>query len=159
MGSSGQNKAIQKSKNQMYISGIIQNNNEFARIQALPIGFNKLFQNKKYDTKLNEFVKEKIIQNYLPKANEQSPDIVFNELKAIEKYELKKIYEKLYKNYENEILKKKELIFPLNINLIDNIIKNENSVNIYKKKIMNKIKSIKNDDSKYPIEYLTVLVV
>ena len=62
MGSSGQNKAIQKSKNQMYISGIIQNNNEFARIQALPIGFNKLFQNKKYDTKLNEFVKEKIIQ-------------------------------------------------------------------------------------------------
>ena len=60
---------------------------------------------------------------------------------------------------KKKILKKKELNISLDKNLISNIIKNENSINVYKKQIINKIELIKKDDNKYAIDYLTVLLV
>ena len=98
----------------------------------------------KFDySKLNKFMESYIIQNYLSKNKENSKDKVFNSLKEFEKEELRKLFENKVKDYENKVLKGGKL--KLNIenkiyNEISNIIKYENTEEIFKKKLLMKLK-------------------
>ena len=113
-------------------------------------------------SKLNKFMESYIIQNYLSKNKENSKDKVFNSLKELEKEELRKIFENKVKDYENKVLKGGKL--KLNIenkiyNEISNIIKYENTEEIFKKKIIDEINMVKSDDTKFQIEHLTILLI
>ena len=91
--------------------------------------------------------------------NEDVNDDVYNKLKIYEKEKLKNEFEQKSKNYKEKKLKKRNLKLDLNPNIISEIINNEDSENIYKQKVINEIKSIKNNDSSFKIDYLTILVV
>ena len=113
-------------------------------------------------SKLNKFMESYIIQNYLSKNKENSKDKVFNSLKELEKEELREIFENKVKDYENKVLKEGKL--NLNIenkiyNEISNIIKYENTEEIFKKKIIDEINMVKKDDTKFQIEHLTILLI
>ena len=86
-------------------------------------------------------------------------DLVYNELKKYEKDQLKAEFDKKSENYEKNELKKGNLNLDLNPNIISEIINNEDSEKIYKQKVINEIVSIQNDDSKFKIDYLTILLV
>ena len=90
---------------------------------------------------------------------EDLKDYVYNELKRYEKEILKREFDKISKNYKEEKLKNGNLKLNLNSDIITEIINNEDSETIYKKKIINEIQSIKNNDSSFKIDYLTILVV
>ena len=161
MGASSE-KGSKKHKNDVFLSGKIEG---IKTAQSLTSGkenekqdINENKNDKKY-IELNEFMNEEIIQVYLSKNKEQSNDKIFNELKAFEKKELLTIYNNLKNDYQNNILKKQSLNFSIDNTLISNIIKSENTTNVYKNKIIKEISSIKIDDNKYRIEYLTVLLV
>jgi len=61
--------------------------------------------------------------------------------------------------YENNVLKNGNLNLQYNDELISNIIKSEESEKIFKRKIIDNIKSIKNNDNEFKIDYLTILLV
>ena len=84
----------------------------------------------------------------------------YSELKKSEKKDLEEQFEKLSKIYEKDFLKKEKPKLEVDINLINNIITNEDSNNVYKNKIIKEINSIKEDkeNKKYKIEYLTILL-
>ncbi len=113
-------------------------------------------------SKLNKFMETYIIQNYLSKNKENSQDNVFNSLKELEKEELKKLFENKVKDYENNVLKGGNLKLNIENKIykeISNIIKYENTEEIFKKKIIDEINIIKGDDTKFPIEHLTILLI
>ena len=157
MGASSE-KGIKKHKKDVFLSGEIKGKKI---AQSLTSGKEDEKQdiNEKNYIELDEFMNEEIIQAYLSKNKEETNDNIFNELKAFEKKELLTIYNNLKKDYQNNILKKQSLNFSIDNNLISNIIKNENTYDVYKNKIIKEVNSIKNDDNKYRIEYLTVLLV
>ena len=109
-------------------------------------------------TKLNNFFNERKVQNYLSKNKENSNDGTFKNLKEFELKELKKIFNEKYNKYIADFQKEK-INITLDGNLVDTIIKNENSPNVYTKKIKDEILSIKNDDKSYQINYLKILLV
>ena len=146
-----------KKEKEIRISPLKDNSNNNIEIPNI----NNMISEHKIDYKeIDDFMKKEIkLQDYLPKIKEESKDKIFNELKEYEKEKLKELFDKINKDYEKKILKKKELNISLDKNLISNIIKNENSINVFKKQIINKIELIKKDDNKYAIDYLTVLLV
>ena len=85
-------------------------------------------------------------------------DSVYNWLKKYEKHQLKIEFDKKSENYEKE-LQKIDLNLDLKTNIVSQIINNEDSEKIYKQKVIKEIISIKNDDSRYKIDYLTILLV
>ena len=149
------NGVIKGKKEKIDINSNLQDNsNNYIEIQ------NNNNEQKIYYQDLDDFMKKEIkLQDYLPKIKEESKDKIFIELKEFEKEKLNGLFEIINKDYEKNILKKKELNISLDKNLISNIIKNENTINVYKKQIINKIELIKKDDDKYAINYLTVLLV
>lgn len=113
-------------------------------------------------SKLNKFMESYIIQKYLSANKENSKDKIFNSLKEFEKEELKKLFESKVKDYENKVLKGGKL--HLNIenkiyNEVSNIIKYENTEEIYKRKIIDEINLVKKDDKIFQIEHLTILLI
>ena len=103
---------------------------------------------------------EDIFQNYLSTEKENSLDNSFIKLKEFEKEELKNLFLSLKKDYANKILKDK--YFRLNnidLSIITNIVKNEESSLIYKKKIVDEISYITEKKEEYKIEQLTILVI
>ena len=109
-------------------------------------------------TELDNFIKKEIIQDYLSKEKEESKDQSFKNLKEFEFKELKKIFDENYHNYITN-LRRERIIIIRNDVLRENIIKNENSSIVYKKKIIDEILSIKNNDNSYQINYLKILLV
>jgi len=109
-------------------------------------------------TELDNFIKKEIIQDYLSKEKEESKDQSFKNLKEFEFKELKKIFDENYHNYIIN-LRRERIIIIRNDVLRENIIKNENSSIVYKKKIIDEILSIKNNDNSYQINYLKILLV
>ena len=117
-------------------------------------------------SKLDNFMKDITIQDYFSKSKKESKDKKFNELKIFEYNKLKEAFENNIRYYENNVLSnyKMDLLKDDNIKndiniKIDKIILNENSENVYKKKIIDEIKKIKNNDLQHEIKYLTILVV
>jgi len=113
-------------------------------------------------SKLHKFMESYIIQNYLSKNKDNSKDKVFNSLKELEKEELRKLFENKVKDYENKILKGGKLNLHIEnkiYNEISKIIKYENTEEIFKKKIIDEINIVKEDDSKFQIEHLTILLI
>ena len=106
---------------------------------------------------LDNFVNYKIIQDYLSKEKKESKDQAFKNLKEFEFRELKKIFDENYHNYITNL--QKERIIIIWNNLVEEIIKNENSSIVYKKKIIDEILSIKNNDNIYQINHLKILLV
>lgn len=106
---------------------------------------------------LNSFMDKNEIQKS-DYDKEDPNDMVFNELKRYEIMELSNEYQCKIENF-TKILKNFNLDINLSNNLISNIIKNEDSQYIYKKKIIDHIKLLKNDDQKYKIDYLTILLI
>ena len=106
---------------------------------------------------LDNFVNCKIIQDYLSKEKKESKDQAFKNLKEFEFGELKKIFEENYHDYITNL--QKERIIIIWNNLVEEIIKNENSSIVYKKKIIDEILSIKNNDNIYQINHLKILLV
>ena len=63
-------------------------------------------------------------------------------------------------NKLKDILDKGKLTFVFEEKkLIKNIVDNEKSISVYKEKIFNEIENIRNDDSKYKIEHLKILLI
>ena len=107
---------------------------------------------------LNNFMNEKNIQIYLSEKKEENKDKAFQNLKEFEFKELQKIFNEKYNNYITDFQKEK-INIKLEQNLIDTILKNENSSNVYKQKIKDQILSIKSNDQSYQIKYLKILLV
>lgn len=106
---------------------------------------------------LNSFMDKNEIQK--SEYDKEDPnDLVFNELKKYEIMELTNEFQEKTANF-SKILKNFNLDTNLSNNLISNIIKNEDSQYIIKKKIIDYIKLLKNDDQKYKIDYLTILLI
>jgi len=153
-----------KEEGVVIVSGVIpgtgqKNLNKSVEVRSHP----KNTKNFKIDhSKLNKFMESYIIQNYLSKNKDNSKDKVFNSLKELEKEELRKLFENEVKDYENKVLKGGKL--KLNIenkiyNEISKIIKYENTEEIFKKKIIDEINMIKEDEKKFQIEHLTILLI
>ena len=106
---------------------------------------------------LNSFMDKNEIQKS-DYDKEDPNDLVFNELKKYEIMELSHEFEEKIENFK-KILKNFNLDVNMSNNLISNIIKNEDSQYTYKKKIIDHIKLLKNDDQKYKIDYLTILLI
>ena len=64
-----------------------------------------------------------------------------------------------YKEYKTILDNGNLNLINIDDNLISNIINYENTEAIYQKKIINEIKCIKNDDKKYAIDHLTILLI
>ena len=145
----------------------IKTDNNMKDNEYLPIKNNKTLKNQiknpnynfnsQNSSDLNEFMGKNKIQKS-EYDNDDPNDPIFNEIKKFELEELTKEYESKIGVY-NKVLTTYNLDLNLNNNLITNIVKNEDSKFIYKKKIIDKIKSIKDDDKKYKIDYLTILLV
>jgi hypothetical protein len=114
---------------------------------------------KAYFPALDRFMEEIKIQDYLSKSKKETKDKILKELIEYEEKELTESFEKAYKEYKENILKKLPLKLNIDNQLILNIIQNENSINVYKRKIMDDIISIKEDESLYRINYLKILLV
>ena len=108
---------------------------------------------------LKRFVEDIKIQDYLSKGKKETKDKIFKELIDYEKKELTESFQRIYIEYKKNILNKIALNLDIEDHLIPNIIENENSINVYKRKIMDEIISIKEDNSQYPINYLKILLV
>ena len=85
-------------------------------------------------------------------------DYVCEGLKKQEKKELTEKFNKIYENYLDDI-QEGHLNLNLNRYLIQEIIEKEDSRNIYKNKIIDEIKNIRNDRNKNKIDHLTILLV
>ena len=107
---------------------------------------------------INEFMNKEELQNSFYETDIQNDQIYYG-LKNYEKEELEKEFRKIIHDYENDVLKKGSLRLQNNDELISNIIKNEESEKIFKRKIIDNIKSIKNNDNEFKIDYLTILLV
>ena len=118
---------------------------------------NKLEKNKE----LEKFMTEIKIQDYLSENKKKSKDENFKKLQEFENEKFKDVINQKISYYKSEILDNGKL--NLNIknedNLISSIIYNEKSPEIYKEKIINEIKAIKNDENQYKIDHLTILLV
>ena len=114
---------------------------------------------EEYFHDLDNFMENMIIQDYLSKNKEESRDIIFNELKSFEKKDLSDYMRNKYKEYKTILDNGNLNLINIDDNLISNIINYENTEAIYQKKIINEIKCIKNDDKKYAIDHLTILLI
>ena len=114
---------------------------------------------KAYFPALDRFMEEIKIQDYLSKSKKETKDKIFKELIEYEEKELTESFKNVYMAYKENILKKLTLNLEIENQLIQNIIENENSKNVYKRKIMDEIISIKEDNSLYQISYLKILLV
>ena len=100
------------------------------------------------------------IQNYLSIEKQETKDQTFQKLKEYEFLELKRILDNNYNKYISDFHREKiDLSWNKNFIEIKEIIENENSYNVYKKKIINGILSIKNNDNIYQIKHLKILLV
>lgn len=128
--------------------------------------------NKKYDPQKNldfSFIDSEIknignVAVFMLKDSfydKEDKDLAYNNLKEKEKLIVSQIYYDNRKKVENIILSNDRLnSFPsLNKNIIHEITKNEDSYNYYKAKIIREIESIANDDDKYKINSLNILLV
>ena len=112
------------------------------------------------DSFKHEIPEENIFQTYLSANKMKLNDDKFNKLKIYEKEKLQELFIELKKDYKSNILQ--DNAFKLNRTnkeLISNIIENEESKTIYKKKILDAIKNIINKKEEYKIDQLTILVV
>jgi len=120
----------------------------------------KFFSEEEIDN-LNKFLDINEFQKDFYKNTEDN-DIPFNILKKEEEIQLILEFNRIRSNYSKKLYDKFNNIFQLDNkknNLILNTIKNENTENIYKKKIIEEIKTIEDNDSNYSIEYLTILLI
>ena len=138
-----------KRKNEIIIIGYIEGK------KKIPVIENKL----KMDHSSSDIFKDKEnIQDYLSKEKEECKDQSFQKLKEFESTELKKIFDDNYDKYITDFQKEKiNLLWDKN--LIEKIIENENSSIVYKRKIIDEILSIKNNDNSYQIKQLKILLV
>ena len=114
-------------------------------------------ENVNDDSELNE---EYIFQMYLSENKENSRYPNFIKLKNYEKEELEKLFRNLVKDYRNKILQDNNFrINNVNPKLIYDIVDNEQSKLIYKKKILSAINEITEQKEKHKIDQLTILVV
>ena len=112
------------------------------------------------NTTFYSFKDKENIQNYLSIEKEETRDQTFQKLKKFEFIELKKIFDNNYNKYISDFQKEKiDVSWNKNPIEMEKIIKNENSYNIYKKKIIKEILSIKNNDNSYQIKHLKILLV
>jgi len=116
-------------------------------------------ENKIYHPALDKFLEEIKIQDYLSKNKKETKDKIFKELIEYEEKELTESFQKVYIEYKENILNKLSLNLDIDNQLILNIIENENSKNVYKRKIMDEIKSIKENKNLYQINYLKILLI
>ena len=107
---------------------------------------------------LDKFIKNITIKEYLNERKNKSNDENFNSLKRYEKEELTKIFKEKYNNLEKNVRGKLKFQ-QIDDNLIQSIINKENTISYFKKKVINKIISIKDDDKEYKIDHLTILLV
>ena len=111
----------------------------------------KIIKNKK----LLEFTEKKIYQDSLIDATD---DLPYSEIKKktveILQNEIDLISEKV-NDYLNQNIK----LDKIKLDIIKNIVQNENSISIMKGKIYQKINDCQNDNSKYNLEYLKIILV
>ena len=93
--------------------------------------------------------------------NTEEKDNPFNILKKEEERNLQEAFCKIKNNIPNNIKDKFKFDFQFDKEkkLILDTIKNEETEKIYEKKIIDQIKAIKDNDSDYKIEYLTILLI
>ena len=155
MGASG----TKGKKSDFVFSGVIEGKKD----ENMSISITDTNKNTKYKNeykKLDEFLNKQIIQKYFSEEKEKTDDdLIFNGLKKVEKNDLDTKFNDLKNVYEKDVLKKKDLNLSIDNNIISSIINNENTENVYKGKIIKEIESIKQDDNKYGIEHLTILLV
>ena len=101
-----------------------------------------------------------IFQIYLSDKKENSKDPNFIKLKNYEKQELEKLFRDLVKDYKKEVFQNNNFkINNVNPKLISDIIENEQSKLVYKKKIIKEINEITKKKEEHKIDQLTILVV
>ena len=111
-------------------------------------------------SEVEKSMKEINIQDdYSENENDKNENKTYKELQIYEKEQLKKIFLENKDKFEKNNFDRKNLIIKFESNLISNIIKKENTKNIFKKKIIDEIGIIKSDENKYKIDHLTILLV
>ena len=132
------------------------------KIRKTQKSITKVILNQEQITRLNNFVNEEELQRDFYKNTDEDDD-PFNIIKKEEEEQLKNEFKEIKANYSQNIKDKFKIDFQNDNeknNLILYTIYNENTENIYKKKFIDEIKTIKYDNnSKYEIEYLTILLV
>ena len=108
--------------------------------------------------KLNKFLEEIIIQDKFFRRDEDKDDSVYYNLKNYERENLEKQFKYKLENFENNNLTEIQ-IDNFDDKIIPSIVENENSKDIFRKQIADRIKDISLDNSKYNVEYLTILLV
>ena len=110
---------------------------------------------------LDEYKNNNPIQDTFFESEDDRYDSVYNELKKFEKEELKKEFDKSIDNHIKNLNGKLKL--NVNNKLIEKIIENQDTKYNFKKKIIENINFIKNNQDgkgkKYDINYLTILLV
>ena len=114
---------------------------------------------EEYYKEFDKYMKDLKIQKYLSGNKEKSSDEMFKELKSFEIKELINYLVSKYNEYKNTLINGALKFDITEKDLIQNIINNENSRSVYKKKIHNEIEYIKSDDKKYKIDHLTILLI
>ena len=113
------------------------------------------------ESKIQKSTNDSVIiqDSFYNKKDDKDP--IYNQLKIEEKKSLIKIFSDNKANIENIILNDNQFYYVQNISqeIIQRIPLNEDSHNFIKNKILKKIDSIANDDGKYKIDNLTILVI
>ena len=143
------------------IRGIIKPRQTTSNIERRPTNIQAKKPTIDY-SELNSFINEKNMQIYISDNKEENKDKSFQNLKDFEFKELQKIFDENYNEYIAEIQKEKinmDRVINTNKDLIIKIIENENSSIVYKNKIKDEILTIKNNEKRYQINYLKILLV
>jgi len=150
---------IRESNNSISNNSIINNNDNYnfeSTENVIPRDNN--IQNF---ASLDEYKKKNQIQDTFFENDDDRDDSVYNELKKIEKEQLQKEFNENIENHRKNLIGKLKL--SVNNNLIENIIKKQDTEYIFKNKIIENINCIKNNlderGKNYEINYLTILLV
>jgi hypothetical protein len=122
---------------------------------------NKVLLSSEQKDQLKKFLEEKDYQRDFYN-NTDDNDTSFNNLKEKEEKQLIEEFDKIKANYSQNLNDNIKNIFQndnKNNKLILDIIKNESTENIYKFKIIDQINAIKEKESEYKIEHLTILLI
>ena len=122
---------------------------------------NKVLLSPEQKDQLKKFLEEKDYQRDFYN-NTDDNDTSFNNLKEKEEKQLIEEFDKIKANYSQNLNDNIKNIFQndnKNNKLILDIIKNENTENIYKFKIIDQINAIKEKESEYKIDHLTILLI
>ena len=108
-------------------------------------------------SKVEIFMRQKDIQDEFLQI--QNTNKTYMQLKKFEKGELTKFFLENIDNFEKKNFQKEELNLNFDTKLLSDIIEKENTKNVFRNKIIKEIGIIKEDQNKYKIDHLTILLV